>query len=209
MFDDYFDDDTISGGWTESYTTLGSGVEYTLVVSGTISGAADRTYLRLYSGYGSVSTGSFTANGIYQSTADNFDIEIKIAEPSYLFYNGTNSYQAGIGVKVDENNYVYVYHNIGIFGYGYEYSYTVSGFGYGGGQALITGDYSLPPYYVRIIRSGTSYTMWYSENEYDEWVPGPPMTLKTGTCNVWLFCNQSTTSGTQAWADFEYFITVS
>lgn len=205
MFDDYFDDDTISGGWTESYTTLGSGVEYTLVASGTISGAADRYYLRLYSGYAYMSAATFSGSGVYQSTADNFDIETKIAEPTYLFSDGVNSYQTGLAVMVDSSNYIYLFRSVSNIGYGYKW--TISGSS--AGQTLTAVNYLLPPYYMRLTRSGNEYTMWYSESEYEDWIPAPSVTLNAGTCNVWLFCNQSTTSGTQAWADFDYFITVS
>jgi hypothetical protein len=205
MFDDYFDDDTISGGWTQSFVSPGSGVEYTLVVSGTISGAADRHYLRLYSGYAYTSGVTFSGSGVYQSTADNFDIETKIAEPTYLFSDGINNYQTGLAVMVDSSNYIYLFRSPYYLNYGYKWSIS----GSSAGQSLAAVDYLLPPYFIRLTKSGNNYTMWYSERESEEWIPAPSLTLNTGTCNVWLFCNQSTTSGTQIWADFEYFITVS
>jgi hypothetical protein len=205
LYDDYFDDNTISGCWTESYTTLGSGVEYTLVVSGTISGAADRTYLRLYSGEGSVDAVSFSGSGVYQSTTDDFTITVKVSESSYLFVDtGTIQYHnIGIAAVVDSANYIYFYKSKQHTLFGYKYNIG----GSGGSYSWATTDYRLPPYYLGITKSGTSYNLWYGMNDF-ELIPGPPFTLSTGTCNVWLFCNRPN-PGSEIWADFEYFITVS
>jgi hypothetical protein len=206
LYNDQFDDETISGCWTESYTSPGSGVEFTLSASGTVSGT-DFTCLRLYSGEGQITGSSLDGSGIYQSTVGDFDIAIKIS-PTTPTYSYNPQYYSGIAVKIDNDNYLYILNSHESFKYGYKYNYG----GSGASQSLSCGFVALPPYYIRISRVGDIFTPYWCEIGSDEygqvWLEGPSTTLQSGTCQVWLLATHLLGED-QCYIDFEYFVTVS
>jgi hypothetical protein len=192
MFDDYFDDDTISGGWTQTYQTLGSGVEYTQT-----SGI---NYLRIYSGEGSCPT---AANGVYQEVVGDFDIGMNVAFMNLDAYS-YQGYGCGMMVWIDANNYIVMHKDLNSFYHYYQYSYT----GHGGGYSMSCGNaYLSPPFGFRFNRTSNIFIPYFADIS-GEWVDGESITLNTGTCNVWMFVNHRA-GYDEGYVDFDYFITVS
>jgi hypothetical protein len=203
MFEDYFDDDTISGGWTQSFSTTGSGVEYTL----TSSGMDNQTYLRLYSGIGTVGGTSFSGSGVYQTIVGDFDVCVKIGSPTKELTTYNSKYRSGMAVWIDSSNYMAISMNNTSFSFAYKYNY-----GIGSSAEMFSYSSDIAPYFIRISKVGNVLTPYCSEDKSDEyeltWLSGPPVTMASGDTRVWLISTHKS-GDDQIHTDFDYFITVS
>ncbi len=178
---DEFNLTSISNMWTQSYQVDGHGSE---------GGGV----LTLTAGQGTVWEENWQPSGIYQNIEAGRDFDIRIYVPS------AGSIPVGVGIGFALTFYIDATHYMGIMGgptYRWFYVYPGSG-------ALSGGSLSLnAPIYLRIVRSGSNLTCYYSTNGVSWTQLGNTFATGSGTGQIWLTCNKG--AGVSYTANFDWF----
>lgn len=170
---DEFNDSTLAPKWTESYQAGGSGSES----GGTLS---------LISGDEMINMSTFDASGVYQSGITG-DFDFKIAIPSYTEYS---SYW-GMACYIDATHYIS--------------AWNYSGYIYRNGASSGNSGTATEPQttiYQRLKRVGSNISVYFSTNGSDWDLEYTSTGIGSGSCQIWLYCNDNGSPGVTA--DFDW-----
>lgn len=170
FFEDYFDDNTIGGGWTEATTSGGSATE-----SGT----------SLWITSGDDEHPNFS--GLYQTLSGTEDFDVKLLIIDTVPTDTGSAAEAGLAFWIDDTHYMTVWkHSDDNYGHAYNGDGSGSGSGgFGGG----------PPFFVRIVRSGSNLSAYRSINGIDWTAVYTNMDLGDGACRLYVFANDDAGGG--------------